>query len=132
MTTLTFRFCSIHDFEARIIYVYRMVIVESRCTKARLSSLGANWLTQKYSEFWLVRYNVLVWSNIAVPFFYHPIYMILALKATFGFSVEMEKCYCRVRKIKQKLYTFHKLKLCRFCSLHSWNSITIFFVEKRP
>ena len=35
-------------------------------------------LTQKYSEFWLVRYNGLVWSNIAVTFFYHPIYMIIA------------------------------------------------------
>ena len=33
-------------------HIYRMVIVEGRCTMAR---------------FWLVRYNGLVWSNIAVP-----------------------------------------------------------------
>ena len=26
-----------------------------------------HWLTQKYSEFWLVRYNGLIWSNIAIP-----------------------------------------------------------------
>ena len=52
-------------------HIYRMVIVEDCCTMTRSSSLGANcslaWLTQKYSEFWLVRYNGLVWSNIAVP-----------------------------------------------------------------
>ena len=38
-----------------------------------------HWLTHKYSEFWLVRYNGLVWSNIAVLNYYHPIHMILEL-----------------------------------------------------
>ena len=60
--------------------IYRMVIVEGRCTKLQLliSYIYNHWLTQKYSESWLVRYNGLVWSNIAVTFFYHPIYMIIA------------------------------------------------------
>ena len=31
----------------------------------------------------MVRYNGLVWSNIAVTFFYHPIYMIIALNYYF-------------------------------------------------
>ena len=59
--------------------IYRMVIVEGRCTKLQLliSYIYNHWMTQKYSEFWLVKYNGLVWSNIAVPFFYHPIYMII-------------------------------------------------------
>ena len=52
-------------------HIYRMVIVEGRCIIARSSSLGANCslIEQKYSELGLVRYNGLVWSNIAVPFF---------------------------------------------------------------
>ena len=39
--------------------IYRMVIVEGRCTKLQLliSYIYNHWLTQKYSEFWLVRYN---------------------------------------------------------------------------
>ena len=51
--------------------IYRMVIVEGCCTKLQLliSYIYNHWLTQKYSEFWLVRYNGLVWSNISVPFF---------------------------------------------------------------
>ena len=56
-----------------------MVIVEGPVTKLQLliSYIYNHWLTQKYSEFRLVRYNGLVWSNIAVTFFYHPIYMII-------------------------------------------------------
>ena len=62
--------------------INRMVIVEGRCTKLQLliSYIYNHWLTQKYSEFWLVRYNGLVWSNIAVLNFSHPIHMILDLK----------------------------------------------------
>ena len=39
--------------------IYRMVIVEGCCTKLQLliSYIYNHWLTQKYSEFWLVRYN---------------------------------------------------------------------------
>ena len=39
--------------------IYRMVIVEGRCDKLQLliSYIYDHWLTQKYSEFWLVRYN---------------------------------------------------------------------------
>ena len=39
--------------------IYRMVIVEGRCTKLQLlmSYIYDHWLTQNYSEFWLVRYN---------------------------------------------------------------------------
>ena len=50
--------------------IYRMVIVEGRCTNLQLliSYIYNHSLTQKYSEFWLVRYNGLVWSDIAVPF----------------------------------------------------------------
>ena len=40
--------------------IYRMVIVEGRCTKLLISYIYNHWLTQKYSEFWLVRYNGLV------------------------------------------------------------------------
>ena len=56
-----------------------MVIVEGCCTIARSSSLGANCslVDTKVKEFWLVRYNGLVWWIISVPFFYHPIYMII-------------------------------------------------------
>ena len=38
--------------------IYRMVIVEGRCTKLQLliSYIYNNWLTQKYSEFWLPSY----------------------------------------------------------------------------
>ena len=45
-----------------------MVIVEGHCTKLQLliSYIYNHWLTQKYSEFWLVRYIGVVWSNIAV------------------------------------------------------------------
>ena len=53
-----------------------MVIVEGRCTKLQLLIfyvyndwlLGSDWS------------DGLVWSNIAVPFFYHPINMIIALE----------------------------------------------------
>ena len=43
-------------------HIYRMVIVEGRCTKLQLliSYIYNHWLTQKYSEFWLLRYNGLV------------------------------------------------------------------------
>ena len=46
-----------------------MVIVEGCCDKLQLliSYINNHWLTQKYSEFWLVRYNGLVCSNIAIP-----------------------------------------------------------------
>ena len=47
-----------------------MVIVEGCCTMARSSSFRSKLFIgwhKKYSEFWLVRYNGLVWSNIAVP-----------------------------------------------------------------
>ena len=39
--------------------IYRMVIVEGRCDKLQLliSYIYNHWLTQKYSEFWLVKYN---------------------------------------------------------------------------
>ena len=49
--------------------IYRMVIVEGRRTQLQLliSYIYNHWLTQKYSEFWLIRYNGFVWSNIAVP-----------------------------------------------------------------
>ena len=57
--------------------IYRMVIVEGRSTKLQvlICYIYNHWLTQKYSQFWLVRYNGLVWSNIVVTFFYYPIYM---------------------------------------------------------
>ena len=66
--------------------IYRMVIIEGRCDKLQLliSYIYDHWLTQKYSEFWLVRYNGLVWSNIAVPFFYHPIYMIIEYQSLYS------------------------------------------------
>ena len=40
-------------------HIYRMVIVEGHCTKLQLliSYMYNHWLTKKYSEFWLVRYN---------------------------------------------------------------------------
>ena len=69
-----------HLLQGGPMIIYRMVIVEGRCTKLQLliSYIYNHWLTQKYSVFWLVRYNGLVWSNIAVTFFYHPLYMIIA------------------------------------------------------
>ena len=72
--------------------IYRMVIVEGRCTKLQLliSYIYNHWLTQKYSEYWLVRYNGMVWSNIAVPFFYHPICMILELNSLFSVTPRQE------------------------------------------
>ena len=66
----------INDNSSTYMYVlfsmikYRMVIVEGRCTELQLliSYIYNHWLTQKYSEFRLVRYIGLVWSNIAVTF----------------------------------------------------------------
>ena len=46
-----------------------------------------HWLTQKYSEFW---YNGLVWSNIAVLNFSHPIHMILERNVEAGIILILE------------------------------------------
>ena len=57
-----------HHSLTQSMIIYRMVIVEGCCDKLQLliSYIYNHWLTQKYSEFWLVRYNGLVWSNNAV------------------------------------------------------------------
>ena len=58
--------------------IYRMVIVEGRCDKLQLliSIIYDHWYTQKYIP--IVSSD---WSDtmldIAVTFFYHPIYMII-------------------------------------------------------
>ena len=81
------------DFIFYPMIIYRMVIVEGCCTKLQLliCYIYNHWLTQKYGEFWLVRYNGLVWSNIAVPFFYHPIYMIIEPHPESGSFVILSK-----------------------------------------
>ena len=81
--------------------IYRMVKVEGCCTKLQLliSYIYSHWLTQKYSELWLVRYDGLVWSNIAVTVFYHLIYMIIAPASSgrWGCWLESRSSCCSTR-----------------------------------
>ena len=89
-------------------HIYRMVIVEGHCTMARSSSwskLFIGWHKSIVCSDWS---DTMVWLNIAVPFFYHPIDMILVSTSPyqhyFGLSWRISilyqldpgyhQCYC--------------------------------------
>ena len=92
-----------------------MVKVEGRCTQLMSSSLHTYiniWLTQKYSEFWLVRYNGLVCSNIAVLNFYHPIHMILEL---FFWKIFYQHLFAKLTKHSHSWHWWTHLWPLEYC-----------------